>query len=632
MTIGLGPIGAAAIGASLAAVGGEEEGPIALPLRLEVQAAAAIALPIRLSVGSVGAPHDLDVRLHLISDAYLGGLDGAGGWPSAPSGRWRPIVTLGGDDISDRIVGEIVVQHADNEARTADFAFRPVAALEPMELIGRRVQVWFAQRGTAGEPQASQLMFTGVLERPTITVQSGLIGCTCHDQMQEVFANTPRAWIDANVGGRWRAEISGEPADNWEYLQARLASVGKSLVLDEQQQPRVLPWRDGLALETVREADFLDGSLSVELPSRDEMRTRVRCRLQYRFQRLRGRGAVASYYQPPSFFINAGQTRLWLTTAMIREGAEGVRGWDIQSLRIENPLPAAYPLTVDPEDGFYIIPKAIAPELAVGFELRVSSLWTQSLTEDYAIDVLLPGLEAQLGQISEEIGAAMDVPFDVREWGVDPTVEPMLSVPLAGDVIQPWKPVGSQDADRDEVLRTLLDQAWVRLWRASRSGRVRFDVPLRPNLWLDKAVAVETPRLRARGKVVELEHRMNSDTGEAVTRVVLAVGLPGDATAAHPTWTLPVPQAPDDVRGAEAYSFEIGTFVGGELASVPFDEETMIGFSTNRERPPLEADNFYPHQLSMKAPDIEARDRDPIEVPVVSSLATVIPTDLLELL
>lgn len=631
MTIGLAPIGLGAIGAGVGASGGEEDGPIDLPLRLEVTASPGIDLPLRLAVATTGAAIALPVRLQLIDGAFLGGLNGAGGWPSAPTGQWRPVVTLSGDDISDRIVGEIIVQHADGEARIAEFAFRPVGVLQPMELVGRRVAIWFAQRGSAGEPQAAQRIFTGVVQRPTINMQTGLVSCSCHDQLQEVMANTPREWIDANVGGRWREEIGGEPADNWEYLQARILSVGKSVALDEQQLPRIIAWKDGLRAETVREADVIDNTLSVDLPSRDEIRTRVRCRMQYRFARLRGRGAVASYSQTPAFFINGGQTRLWLTTAMVKEAAESIRGWDIQSLNIENPLPASYPLGVDPEAGFYLIPTSIAPDLALGFQLRASTLWTQDLTQDFSVDLTLPGLEAELGVISEEIGASLEVPFDVREWGIDPTVQPVLSVPLAGDVIQPWQPAGQQESDRDEVLRTLLDQAWVRLWSASRSGRVRFAIPLRPNLWLDNEVTVTTARLNARGKVVEIEHRMDVDSGEAITSATLAVGLPGATAVAHPTWTLPAAPVPDDVRGPEAYSFEIGTFVGGEIGSVPFDEETMIGFSTNRERPPLLAENFYPHQLSMRAPDIEARDRDPINLEVAATIETAIPTDLLEL-
>lgn len=631
MSIGNFAIGSRAIGAGPAEAG-ESTGPITLQLRLDIRSPAAITLPLRLSVGLSGAARTLGARLVVISDSYLGGFNGAGGWPSAPDGRWRPVVILGEADISASVQGELSVQHADNEARTAQFSFKPIAVLQPMEIVGRRVQIWFAQRGSVGEPVAAQLIFTGVVERPTINMQTGLISCDCHDQMQEVAVNTTREWIVAQVGGRWRAEVSGEARDNWDFLRESLEAVPKSFVLDEQQLPRIIHWSEGLRAETVREADIVDNTLAVDLPSRDEVRTRITCRLQYRFNRLRGRGAVASYYRPVSFFLNGGLNRQlqWLTPAMIKSSAEGLRGWEIRSLRIENPLPGAYQVGAVPEDGFYIIPTAIAPTLAVGFEARYSTTWVQTLTHDLTVELVLPDLEAQMGRVSEEIGTTMEVPFDVRDWGTDPSVDPVLDIPLAGDVILPWHPEGSDFTARDEVLRTLLDRAWVRLWAASRSGRVRFAVPLRPNLWLDNQVTVETARLRARGKVVEVEHRMSIEEGEAVTSVTVAVGFPGGTTASMPTWTLPTIPAPDDEREPDAYSFEIGTFVGGELTSPVFDEEAMIGFSTNRERPPLLAENFYPHQLSIRAPNIEALDRDPLQIPVTQSIETAIPLDLLE--
>lgn len=610
-------------------------GSITAPLRLEVQASAALTAGLRMQVGVTGAALSLPARLSVIADGVLGGLNGAGGWPSAPLGRWRSVVMLDGVDVSAQTVGEIVIQHADNEARTMQFSFRPATVLQPMSIIGRRVQAYFAQLGDSGEALAAQLMFTGILETPTINMQSGVISCSCHDQMQEIFANTPRAWIDANVGGRWREEVSGEAADNFDYLEARRLSVPVSIALDVQQQPVVLPWRDGLAAETIQAADMLDNTLSVDLPSRDELRTRITCRLQYRFERLRGRAVVAQYANGLQFYIGAGAleaSKLWLTTAMVKQSVEGLRGWTVESLAIENPTPGTYDRGPAPGDGVYVISPSVAPDLALGFEAKCSTRWQQTVTQDYTVDVVLPSLEASIGRVVEEIGATFDVPFDVRDWGTDDTVLPVLTLPTVGDVVQEWKPVGQQDADRDEVLRTLLDQAWVKLWDSSRSGRVRFALPLRPNLWLNNFVTVATASLNASGKVVEIEHRMDPETGEAITTAAIAVGLPGATGASLPTWTLPATPAIDDTRPPETYSFEIGTFVGGDGASVPFDEETMIGFSTNQESPDLIATNFYPHQLSIRAPDVEALDRDPLELEAVVEIATSIPTDLLELL
>lgn len=643
MTIGAGSIGSLSIGAP---AGSEEftgpivlalrleiapPTPIELPVRLEIAAVAAVSLTLRLQVSEAGAALALPLSLGVISDAVLGGLGGAGGWPSAPGGSWRHVVTLDGVDISNQVTGQIVVQHADNEARTAEFSFRPSAVIQPMSLIGRRVQIAFAQRDAADAPVNAQVIFTGILELPSINLGSGVILCSCHDQMQEVFANTPTAWVDANVGGRWRVEVSGEPADGWDYLEARKLSVPVSVALDAQQLARVLPWRGGLTAETVQLEDILDDSLSVDLPSRDELRTRITCRMQYRYTRLRGRGAVAGYAQTLGFFIATASQKLWLTTAMVKGSAEGLRGWTLESLTIENPTPATYPRGPGLDDGVYVITRAVAPDLALGFQAKYSTRWQQTITEDYTLELVLPDVEALIGRVSEEIGATLDVEFDVKDWDSDETVAPILATPTAGDVIEDWKPTGQAEADRDEIMRVLLDQAWVKLWAASRSGRVRFALPLRPNLWLDNEYTIDTPRLTARGKVVEIEHRMDTETGEAITSASIAVGLPGDTAASMPTWTLPAPAALDDARPPSAYSFEIGTFVGGEGASPPFDEETMIGFSTNLELPPSFAENFYPHQLSIKAPDVESRDRDPLTLETVATISTTIPTDLLEL-
>jgi len=604
---------------------------IGLPLRLTVQAAPGIVLPVRLQVGEVRQTV-LPVRLQVLTPSVLAGLDGAGGWPAAPDGQWRPVVLLGGVDVSDRLVGECVVGHADNTARVAEFALRPVGVLAPMALIGARVQVALARRGPAGEALDAQTLFTGVVETPTLDVQTGLVRCVCFDQMQEVFANTPRAWIDANVGGRWRVEVSGEPRDNWDYLEARRASVPVSVALDALQQPRVLPWR-GLPVVTVRDADVLDGAPVVTLPSRADVRTRVTVRLQYRFSRLRARGVVASYSQPREFYTGyvgfggeaAVRTKQFLTTAMVESAVEGLRGWTLQSLSLDRSAPGNYPLGPVLSDGVFELQPEVAPTLVWGFTARYQARWVQTVTEEVRLTVRLPALEAALGVVNEPLAAAVTQPFEAADWVGGVRSEPALAVTV-GDVAQDWEP---DPAARDEVLRTLLDQAWVRLWDSSRTGRVRLTVPLRPSLWLDTDMRVEMTRLRAQGKVVAVEHRLNVDTGEAVTAVEVAVGLPGQADAVLPSWTVPGREPFVPVADPAALAFEIGTFVGGRDNSAPWNEAN-VGFSTNLINPMAGAEHFYPHQLSIGSPEVVAADRDPVAVEQEGTLDVAVPTDTLE--
>jgi hypothetical protein len=575
---------------------------------------------------------DLSLRVSAVSATTQGGLNGAGAWAAAPGGRWEAIATLGGVDISDRLTGEVIVSFADDEARTAEFAFLPATTLQPMSLTGQRVLIQFAQAGGAN----AQDLFRGVVDVPEIDAQTGVVRCVCTDQLPEVMTNPPREWIDANVGGRWHQAVFGEPADEWEYTQQRISTVPKSIALDVMQSPRVIPWRDLPRTLTVRDADVIDGSLSITLPSRDQMRTRIEVRHQYRYNRLRARGIVAAWSRPFTFFANYGAVSgfrviRWLTRDMVMGATGSMRGWDLRGdVSMTNPPPGTY--FENPGFGFggYIIPPDVAPNLVMSFSAHYTARWQQGVTETYEIDVVLPDLESMLGRpVAETMGANLQAEFGSRDWQQDATVEPVIAAPMVGDAYTDWQPDGSSTADRDAVLRTLLDAAWVRLYAAQRTGRVRFAIPLRPDIWLDCWMQAEFDRVRAAGKVVEGRHVLNVSQGEAVSEFAIAVGLPGNTGASMPNWDLPAIDTQDPARPPSAYSCTIGAYVGAEINSPPFDEENMVGFSTNR----VDGDgaNRYPHQLSIQAPDIDAADRDPMELSAAVQIPVAVPTYLLEI-
>ena len=51
---------------------------------------------------------------------------------------------------------------------------------------------------------------------------------TAGPALAQVTSVDPDKAIDALVGGRWHEAVSGEPEDNFDYLEARIASVGAS--------------------------------------------------------------------------------------------------------------------------------------------------------------------------------------------------------------------------------------------------------------------------------------------------------------------------------------------------------------------------------------------------------------------
>lgn len=619
--------------------GGGPAGGVVLTLPIAVTvASAAVALELPLRV-TVAAPYavSLAVPVHVIDAAALAGLDGAGAWAASPDGAWRPVVVLDGDDVSARLVGRVTVTHGDDAAAIAELGILPDRVMQPMDLIGRPVRIAFAR----GDGTSEQTMFSGVVDVPSVDLGTGVITCICHDQAQEIWARTPREDIDALVGGRYSAAVSGEPADNFEYLRERIQSVGASWALDVLQRPRVLPWGDASRAVTVRTADVIDGSLSVELPSRDQLRSRVTVRLQYQYARLRYRGVQAQYSQSVHFFkpflseTVSYPGALWLTTAMVKSACESVPGWEmVGEPYIEHPPARAWQIGDTINSGYYGITAAAAPTLALAFRCDFYARWQQRITEDYSITLVWPEIEAQLGAaVGEEIGASLVVEFDQPGWESDPTMSPRIPGAIGvGDATIEWRPAGYDDAARDEALRTLLDRAWVRLWSSSRSGRVTFEIPLRPDLWLDARVTLEHARLRAAGKATVIEHTMNTETGAAVTSITLAVGMPGATTASQPEWSPPPPPVDGYTPPLSAFSFEIGTYLGGQLDSPPFDADAMVGFSTNLNGVEEPGRHYYPHELSIRAPGISAEDRDPRTLESLTEVAVDVPTDLLEIL
>lgn len=634
MSIGASSIASTAIGASPAALT-PLPATVTLPWPVEITAAAGTVVSLPWPV-TVAAPTTVTLPwpVQVLDAAAVGGLNGAGAWAAAPDGRWLAVVMLGDDDVSARLAGTVSVQIAADAARTAEFAFAPAAPVQPMGLIGRRVRIAFAQAGGLN----AQTLFSGVVDVATLDLDAGTIACACHDQAQEVWANTPRPQIDAQVGGQWHVAIDGEPEDNFAYLQQRIQSVPASWALDALQSPHVLPWRTLPRSVTVRTADIVSGSLSVELPSRDQLRTRINVRMQYRYTRLKARRVRAQYSQPISFFLPTTSvfpkpSYVWLTRAMVQAAADSVAGWDlVDGPVIESPPPGSYSLGTELSPAFYIIPASVAPTLATGFRADYAWRGAQTMTEDYTISVTWADMESAVGRIEEEIGASLTAEWDSPDWSRDPSIEPHVAAATVGDDYEDWQPAGAAPADRDDCLRALLSRAWVRMWAASRTGRVRFALPCRPDLWLDVWAAVETSKVRAAGQVVELEHVLSLDTGTAITAVAVAVGMPGDQAASMPAWSLPAAPVDTYAPPIEAYSFEIGTFVGGTASAPPFDDETMIGFSTNAEGIDDPAFEYYPHQISMRAPALAAEDRDPRTLESITELSVQIPTDLLEAL
>ncbi|WP_068634721.1 hypothetical protein [Thauera butanivorans] len=617
------------------------DGYIALPVSVSVSAplASRVELPIRLQVAApalIELPVQLQVAAHIAPP-------GAAPWPAAPGGAWRAVVVLGSADISAQLSGRVSVSHGDNQAAIAEFSMLPTAAPDLDLLVGRPVRIAFAAQANP----VAHTIYTGVVDVAAIDINTGIVTCRCHDQLQERASNLSRAWIDAEVGGSWHVAIDGEPENSRDYLEQCIQSVPASYAIDPLGTFRVLPWRGaGLRHEMIAAADCVDGSLSLDMPRRGEMVTRVEVRSEYRYERLRARGALAQYQQPIAFYqplispsgamVRSGKQMLM--TAMVQGATDSIGGWILTGREIDHPPARNWNLGTGLDPYNWFITAAAAPSFALGFRAWFATRWTQTVTEDYTLTVVCTALEDRLGiPVSEQIGASLQAEFDGANWSSDASITPLAITDrtrFVGDRITAHQPAGAAPADRDALLRALLDRARTRIHASTRTGRAAFELPLRPDMWLDWHVTLESSRVRVAGKVAKVSHEMDIGSGAAITSAELVFGLPGNADAERVPWVLPATPHDSYSPPASAFSCEIGTFVGGGVSSAPWDDSAMIGFSTNYQQSGEESDayEFYPHQLRVQAPALAAEDRDPRDLPVAAQYEIDIPTDLLEMM
>lgn len=610
----------------------------AWPVAVVAPAGARVVAPWRVAIAAprqIAAAHPV-VVLSAATQGGLGGTTGQpGGWTAAPSGQWMALVTMGALALHDRLVGVVRVERAEDAAATAEFAYLPPAGVVASgALLGAPVLIQVAER-VDGAPRNPQVLFRGVVEQPAIDAATGVITCRCHDQAQEIIARHGREQVEQLAGARWHAAVHDEYEDGWGYLEALMRQRCASWALDADQVPRVWDWDPAAAPDVaLTEADLVDGSLAVTLPSRDGLIDRVEIEIQHTWPRLRGRGVALVYQQPLYFFVDAPRSREWLTTAMVEGAVDGVSGWTLRRPPVlVHPLPGAYPLG----GGVYTISERVAPDLCLGVTAYYARRWVQHRDDRFrlvvqasAVTTLLAGRSTPPAELGATVSAEEAVPAG---WESGIKSVPSIAIPLRGDTVFDHYLPGATPADVEIVEGILIGEARRLIVAPLRSARITCAIPARPGLRLGQRATITTPRISATGMLVAMTHVLDLDAGTALTELEWAqfpAGLPaGGDTVAGAYDPPPLPADP----GAAAEEIRCGTYVGGSAsASAPWDPETMVGFATNWE-PPDGGSEVYPRQFSVQTPDVADADRDPLTVERgTRTISITPPTDTLEIL
>lgn len=514
-----------------------------VPIEVEAVPGGVAAVAVDVRTGPVGQG-GVDLVISVVPPAI------AIGAASAADGTWAVAVTLGGADVTNSVIGEIVVEGEEGAARIADFTIRPDPGTEIYlpGWTGRPVRISIADMST-GTPRYAMPLFSGIVDLPSLDLDAGTIALRCTDDLQGKVAGMTRVEIEAAIGGHWSAAVFDAAAGGWAYAQDRLSTVPASFDLDVYGAARLTPWQAKSGADILFDSDSIeDGSLSVELSNRASLVNTVEIDFGYRIPRLKAEAHRLSLdivgLTGFSDFVQEG--RVYLSRSAI-ESAIAEAGGKILTIDYTALPDVPTPILLLDGSTTMWLPSPSDASLCLGFDAAVTFSYSQTIDEQHSITVSNAASVAAIGRIRQSMSGAMEGKYPDREtWetqtalyqvaGIKASAPFDIVTPVAGHLVEQDGTL-TQDTNRaaaNAAMEALVATAKVKIWQAHRGNRVSWTETINPAIDLDKTLEVVHRGVHAKGKCRAFKHRLNPETARAVTEVSIAICAVSGVGVSHP--------------------------------------------------------------------------------------------------
>ena len=477
---------------------------------------------------------------------------------------WTPIVTLGGAEVTARCFGAVEVMAREGAARIAEFTLRPQPgeAVSLAAWVGLPVTIDVAKVNTDGSVGAARRLFTGVVDTPAVNLAERMIAISATDDLQGVLDAMSDADVDALVGGRWSPVIFDEAKSHgWQRAEDRLSTRAASLDLSPFRIPRVSEWAQDASLRLAA-GDIEDGSLAVSIASRAALVNQVDVRFDYRYPRLKIEGYGVSFTATQNWYMDIGVNGRQILTRQAVESALSSAGATVQGNIAWNPVPESF---AQPGTDYVWVkpPEAVASQLCRGFSALCTFDYAKYNEEAHLITVKNDASIAQVGIRASQMQSSLEgqyqepTTYEANTFMVksetNKALKPANTLTARLGVTHAENPTLSPETNRSAAnlaMETLIDIAKTTIAASHRNSAVTLVTPVNPDIDLNLVVGVETEILTAEGKVSALSHRLDADTGRAVTEVTLAISSLMGVGIDHPeTPTVPPEEAaPTDTK------------------------------------------------------------------------------------
>lgn len=530
-------------------------------------------------------------------------------------------ILVDGDDVSDDVIGDLVIEAEEGAARVADVTLKPAAetVIYVPGWVGKPVVISIGDF-SSGTLTDEVLLFTGKVDRPAVDLDSRVINLRCTDDLQGAISALSIASIDTLIGGYYSKAVFDAGASRWGYANDRLSTVAAALDISPAGTLRLTDWAAKLTEDLAFDEDtVLDGSLAIDIAERAAMINQVDLVFSYRFPRIKSEGHSCIYDALDGVSYGWGgyvNQNLAVPTRDLVKSAIESSGGSIESITYDA-LPTTATIIYGPggvEAGVWIPNPATDPLLCTGWDAVVSFHYSQEIEETHQITISAPLSIAEIGIIRERMSGALQGEYpDISAAETSVTlyqnkitgIPPVDTAPIEIGLTNSVNVTLSTDTDRtaaDNAIETLIAVAKTRIAAAHRSNLVIAEVPLAGTLDLNKTVSVTTPTVSAKGKVRRLVHTINSDAGRATTRFDLAISSIAGVGITHPNDAITAP------AGTEA-----GT-------SSAIDDPVIVFNNGTTED----------HTLTITFPGVDTAERQQSKTIITSSYDAAIEEDVFE--
>lgn len=546
----------------------------------------------------------------------------------ATKAKWDVQVLLDNVDISDRLVGLIEISHEESASGTCTVRMIPAAgAIDPDAFERKPLVIEFQGKNDAGTIIYASRRFTGISSGAIYDPDAGIVAIEGTTDLQGRIENMSRDTIAALVGGEWSGHVFDEDADNWQYAQDRLSTTPTEIHANRFGSIVAAPWAAKATADIeLTDADIEDKQFTIARTKRRDLVTRVRINLDFRFVRLRHREVQVNFANSFGFCHYLNWNWPLCSRDMVRSAAdsnEWVRITDIAFIGL--PVAGTY---CTPSRGWV----GGADAFCLGASWRSAMRWAQTVTEEYAIDVVATDLEEAVGQQQVAESYGIEATYDGNDFEA---VKAYSTSPLGAvfsTVTDDWQKEAT-DSERDGraameyAQEVAIARARTTMLDRARRNRLTVYPVYDPSIDIDQTVRVATTYLTAKGKVAAMREMMDTSDGDIVMAVEIALSRHGGTGLASddPIEAAEQPDQPTEEPTPRVYYVP---YRMGGLVNAPQDDDEWDGYMTNVQeslRDP--SGGVYQQRLVLKMPAIEESARDAQAIPQTASFEVEIPED-----